>query len=125
MSWIVRNIDWVLIVAGLGTCSMLFQTLAPRAAWRAVFGEEAQGAVAEFVSRSWGVMIFGSGLLLIYAAWHPEVRLPILLYAIVGKFSFTLQVFAMRRFHRSLAMVLAFADLVIIALLSWYLLTTL
>jgi hypothetical protein len=122
MSWIVRNIDWVLIVAGVGTCSMLFQAIAPRAAWRAVFGEEAQGAVAEFISRSWGVMIFAAGLLLIYAAWHPEVRFPILLYAIVGKLSFTLQVFAMPRFYRRLAFVLALADLVIISLLSWYLL---
>jgi len=122
MSWIVRNIDWVLIVAGVGTCSMLFQALAPRAAWQTVFGEEAQGAVAEFISRSWGVMIFAAGLLLIYAAWHPEARFPILLYAIVGKLSFTLQVFAMPRFHRRLAFALALADLVIISLLAWYLL---
>jgi hypothetical protein len=122
MSWIVGNIEWVLVVAGLGTCSMLYQALAPRAAWRTVFGEEAQGAVAEFMARSWGVMIFSAGILLIYAAWHPETRFPILLYAIVGKLSFTLQVFATPRFHRRLAFVLALADLVIIALLGWYLL---
>jgi hypothetical protein len=121
MRWIVSNIDWILIVSGAATCSMLLQALAPRLAWRTVFGEEAQGFVAEFMARSWGVMIFAAGLLMIYAAWHSEARFPILLYAIVGKLSFTLQVFAAPRLYRRLAFVLAWADLVIIGLLGWYL----
>ena len=124
MRWIVQNIDWVLIVSGVLTCSMLSMALAPRFAMRATFGEVAEGPVADLIARSWGAMIFASGLMLIYAAWHEEVRLPILLYSIVGKLGFISLVLAEPRFHRPNALIAALGDLVIVALLSWYLLTT-
>jgi hypothetical protein len=113
MRWIVSNIDWILIVSGAATCSMLLQALAPRLAWRTVFGEEAKGLLAEFMARSWGVMIFAAGLLMIYAAWHSETRFPILLYAIVASLT---SPFSLRRAAAlpPSRFVLAWADLVII-----------
>jgi hypothetical protein len=121
--WIAAHVDWVLIVSGLLTCSMLLMALAPRVAMRSTFGEVAQGPVANLIARSWGAMIFASGLMLIYAAWHAEVRLPILLYSIVGKLGFIVLVLAEPRFRaRTNARVAVIADLAIVALLSWYLL---
>jgi hypothetical protein len=122
--WIVANIDWILIVAGLLTCSMISMALAPRFAMRSTFGEIAEGPVANLIARSWGAMIFASGLMLIYAAWHAEARLPILLYAIAGKLGFIALVLAEPRFRRSGALAAAAGDLVIVALLAWYLIAT-
>jgi hypothetical protein len=121
--WIAAHIDWVLIVSGLLTCSMLLMAVAPRVAMLSTFGEVAQGPVANLIARSWGAMIFASGLMLIYAAWHAEVRLPILLYSIAGKLGFIALVLAEPKFRaRTNARVAVIADLAIVALLSWYLL---
>jgi hypothetical protein len=121
MRWIVPNIDWVLIVSGVLTCSMILMALAPRFAMRSTFGEVAEGPVANLIARSWGAMIFASGLMLIYAAWHAEARLPILLYSIVGKLGFVGLVLAEPRFRRRSALIAALGDLIIVGLLSWYL----
>lgn len=121
MRWIVQNIDWVLIVSGVLTCSMLSMALAPRFAMRSTFGEVAEGPVANLIARSWGAMIFASGLMLIYAAWHEEARLPILLYSIVGQLGFILLVLAEPRLRHPSALIAAFGDVAIVALLSWYL----
>lgn len=122
MSWIAANIFWILNASGALTCSMLVMALAPRFAMRATFGEVADGPVANLIARSWGAMIFASGLMLIYAAWHAEARLPILLYSIAGKLGFVVLVLAEPRFRKRSALIAAGGDLVIVALLSWYLL---
>jgi hypothetical protein len=122
MSWIVQNIASVLIVSGVLTCSMLLMAVAPRFAMRSTFGEIAEGPVANLIARSWGAMIFASGLMLIYAAYHAEARLPVLLYSIVGKLGFIGLVLAERRFRRPSALIAAAGDLVIVGLLGWYLL---
>jgi hypothetical protein len=121
MSWIVRNIDWVLVVSGLATCSMLLMAAAPRFSMRFIFDEVAEGPVAALIARSWGAMIFASGVMLIYAAYHAEVRLPVLLYSIAGKLGFAALVFLTPAFRSRMAALLAVADLVIVTLLSWYL----
>ena len=124
MSWIVRNIDWVLILSGAATCSMLLMALAPHWAMRFIFGDVAEGPVAQLIARSWGAMIFASGLMLIYAALHPDVRLPVLLYSIAGKLGFVILVLANRDFRTGRAMPMAVGDLLIVVLLSWYLLAS-
>lgn len=119
--WIVENIWWVLVISGLLTCSMITMMLAPRFAMRSTFGEVAEGPVANLIARSWGAMIFATGLMLIYAAYHPEARLPILLYAIAGKLGFIVLALAEPRI-RAKAMAVVLADSVMVALLGWYLL---
>jgi pimeloyl-ACP methyl ester carboxylesterase len=120
--WIVENIWWVLVISGLLTCSMITMMLAPRFAMLSTFGEIAEGPVANLIARSWGAMIFASGLMLIFAADHPETRLPILLYSIVGKLGFIGLVLAEPRIRRPSALVAVGGDLVIVTLLGWYLL---
>jgi len=122
--WIVHNIVWILVVSGLATCSMLLMAVAPRWAMRLVFGEAADGPVANLISRNWGEMIFASGLLLIYAAWHAETRLPILLFSIAGKLGFAGLVVAEPQFRRRQALPIALIDLVMVGLFAWYLVAT-
>ncbi len=121
MSWIDANIFWVLIASGALTCSMLTMALAPRWAVRFTFGEEIASASGLLIARSWGAMIFASGLMLLYAAYHPEVRLPILLYSIVGKLFFVVLILGNANFRRR-AFATVLGDMTIVALLSWYML---
>lgn len=122
MNWIDTNISWILFISGALTCSMLVQALAPRFAVHFIFGEEISGAAALLIARSWGAMVFVSGLLLIASAYHPEFRLPVLLNAIAGKLGFALLVFAAgRRYRARPAFAMALADLVMVALFAWYL----
>jgi hypothetical protein len=118
--WIIANSGAVLVVSGLLTCSMLLMAVAPRLAMRLTFGEDVAGPVANLLARSWGAMIFASGLMLLYAAWHAEARLPILLYSIAGKLGFIALVLAEPRVRKR-ALPAAIADLAIVVLLSWYL----
>jgi hypothetical protein len=124
MDWILNNIEPVLIVSGALTFSMALMMVAPRLVSRFIFGEEAQGRVGDLISRSWGEMVAASGLMLIYAGYHAEVRLPILLYSIVGKTGFIVLVLANSdRFRRQRAMLAVVADGVMVALFAWYLAT--
>ena len=123
MSWIGANIALVLVVSGVLTCSMLLMAISPARAMRSTFGEVETGPVTSLIARSWGLMIFASGLLLIYAAYHAEARLPILLYSIAGKLGFIGLVLAEPRFRRPNTLIAAGGDLVIVALMSWYLVT--
>ncbi|MBI3678300.1 MAG: hypothetical protein HY243_16950 [Proteobacteria bacterium] len=123
MGWIVDNIRWILILSGVLTCSMLVMAVAPRYANRVIFGEEISHASHGLVSRSWGAMIFASGLMLIYAAYYAEARLPILLYSIAGKLGFVVLVLSKPHFRKQRAFTMALGDLVIVALLAWYLIS--
>ena len=121
MSLIDQNIFWILIVSGLATCSMFAMALAPRWTVRYLFEEDLTVPSSLLIARSWGAMIFASGLMLIYAAYHPEVRLPVLLYSIAGKLGFVFLTVGNGRYARRPAMVAAAGDVLIALLLAWYL----
>ena len=74
MSWIVRNIQWLMVVSGVLTLTMIFAVIAPEAALMSTFGEGLGGPVADVVVRNWGALIGLMGAMLIYAAWKPELR---------------------------------------------------
>jgi hypothetical protein len=123
MSWIVTNMDWVLIVCGALTATMLLPMIAPRFAFKHMFGEVAEGPLGELLTRSWGQMIFATGLLLIYAAHHEQARLPILVFASFTKLTFAALVLSNGgRYGRKLAMPIAVGDLSMVGLFVWYLL---
>jgi hypothetical protein len=115
--------DWVLIVCGALTATMLFPMIAPRFAFKYMFGEVADGPLGELVTRNWGQMICATGLLLIYAAYHEEARLPILVFASFTKLTFASLVISNGgRYARKLAMQVAVGDLIMVGLFVWYLL---
>ena len=122
--WIDHNIGWVLEISGLATCSMLLYALAPRMVHEFIFGADVTDSFVILALRSWGIMIFGSGALLVYAAYHPEIRDAIMLYSIAGKSSFIIPVlFDSGRLTRKPAFPMALADVVMVALFAWYLLS--
>ena len=123
MSWIVVHMDRVLIVCGALTATMLFPMIAPRIAFKTMFGEAAQGSLGELLMRNWGQMIAATGFLLIYAAYHEEARLPILVFASITKLTFASLVISNGgRYVKKMAMQIAVGDLIMVLLFLWYLL---
>lgn len=94
MAFIADNIFWILFVSGVVTSSMLAAVVAPRAVFEQFFGTALDGPLGNAIMRNWGLVIGMSGLLLIYAAYDETVRTPIMLFSIVGKLFFSVQVFA-------------------------------
>jgi hypothetical protein len=74
MNIIMTNIKWIMVIAGLLTCSMIFAVFAPQAALISMFGEALTEPLAQVVVRSWGFLIFLMGVLLIYGAFKPVYR---------------------------------------------------
>ncbi|MDW3098229.1 MAG: hypothetical protein R8J41_09045 [Alphaproteobacteria bacterium] len=94
MAFIADNIFWILLVSGVITSSMLVAVVAPRLVFQQFFGTILDGPLGNAIMRNWGLVIGMSGLLLIYAAYDETVRIPIMLFSIVGKVFFSMQVFA-------------------------------
>ena len=88
MNWITRHIKAIMLVSGLLTCTMFYAALAPQAALDASFGDALHGPLAEIIVRNWGVLITLIGALLIYGAFVPASRTPILLVAGASKLAF-------------------------------------
>jgi len=122
MIWIENNIGWILVVSGILTSVALLQAVAPRFGMMNLFGEEVIPSSALLIIRSWGAMIFVSGLSLIYAANHSEQRLPILFYSITVKLGIAGLVFAGgARYRKRQIFKIAAADFVMALLFVWYL----
>jgi hypothetical protein len=124
MTWIGRNIKWVMLVSGGLTTTMLYAAVAPQAALQSTFGETLSGPVAEVVVRNWGALIAIVGGMLIYGAFHERER-PIAL--VVGGASKAIFIGLLlsqgTRFLAKSGLVIA-VDLTMIALFVWYLLST-
>lgn len=88
MNIITTNIKWIMVVAGLLTCSMIFAVFAPQTALISMFGEALTEPLAQVVVRSWGFLIFLMGTLLIYGAYKPVHRNLVLVITSISKIAF-------------------------------------
>ena len=82
---ISSNISTILLLTGLVTMLPLLQFLFPAAFLKLLNKIEIRDEVGLFFARHWGMMAFVVGGLLVYAAGHPEVRLPIVSAALIEK----------------------------------------
>ena len=74
MSWIVRNIRWIMVTSGALTSTMIYAAIAPQAALQSTFGAALEGPHAEIVVRNWGALIALVGAMLLYGAFNQPVR---------------------------------------------------
>ena len=82
------SIEWILIISGLltagaGVVALLF----PHFQLRSTFGVENPAGIAVFFVRHWGALIFVVGYLIIYSAFAPAIRVPVLIAAAIEKFA--------------------------------------
>jgi hypothetical protein len=85
---IMTNIKWIMNIAGLLICSIIFAVFAPDAALISMFGEALTQPLAQVVVRSWGFLIFLISALLMYGAYKPEYRNLALVFSSVSKIAF-------------------------------------
>ena len=85
---IESNIGIILYVTGAATASMLLQFAAPRLFVQNFNKVELRDPDALFFARGAGLAIGMLGILLIWAAGNPALRVPVMTVAIIGKSAF-------------------------------------
>lgn len=80
-----QYIKWIMVIAGVLTCSLIFTFIAPQSAMQSMFGETLVGPTAEIVVRNWAVLITLVGVMLIYGAFVQPVRNFVLVIATIHK----------------------------------------
>jgi len=121
VNWIVGKMKWIMLLAGVLTCTMLYAAVAPQAALRATFGETLEGPLAEIVVRNWGALITLVGAMLIYGAFNPASRPLVLTVAGISKLVFIGLVLAQGSKYLGTTGVALGIDLVIVTLFALYL----
>jgi hypothetical protein len=87
-------IEWILIISGLITAVVsLGALLFPHFQLRSTYEVENPASITVFFVMHWGVMAFVIGCLIIYSAYTPAIRVPVLIAAAFEKFAFGLLVF--------------------------------
>ncbi len=126
MAILVDNMQWVLLVCGLLTFSMIQGVVAPRFTMRAYFGDAPDSPASDALVRSWSSLVAFSGLFLIYAAFVPEVRPAALTVVGAGKLFFVLLLLSQpKRFFRGQAVTAIILDSLMVILFAAYLAVTL
>jgi len=76
---LTASIGWILIVSGLVTAGGgLAALFLPKLFLRLGLGDESPTNSALFFVRHWGVLIVAVGVLIVYSAYFPAIRLPVL-----------------------------------------------
>jgi len=104
------QIELVLLITGLITAGAMALCLAPATMMKMMFGQAPADALGLLIARHWGLLICLVGGLLVYAAYHAEIRAPTLIFAITEKAVFALGVFISPCRRRPTAVVMALAD---------------
>ncbi len=114
------HIQLILMVTGVITAGAFGIFLAPATLLRWVFGEVRPSAVGLMVTRHWGLLVAGVGVLLVHAALHPAVRPPILAFAVIEKLVIGALILGTSLRRHRLAAFIAVADLLMALLYVLY-----
>lgn len=125
MTAIVAHIKWIMLAAGILTCTMLYAAIAPQASLRGSFGETLDGPLADIVVRNWGALIGLIGAMLIYGAFRPPIRPLVLTIAGASKLVFIALVLAQgTRFLGQQVAVALVVDATMVVLFAVYLIAS-
>lgn len=109
------------MITGIATASVVFAFFAPAALLNQLFAEAPSDAVSLAVTRHWALLVFCIGGLIIYAAYRPEVRKPVLAAAILEKIALVLGILLLPLPLKSGAYGVAASDATFTALYLLYL----
>jgi hypothetical protein len=118
---IAAHIEVILVITGLLTAGVLVISVAPARAMKMLFGQAPSDVLSLFIVRHWGLLVCLVGVLLIYAAYHAEIRTPTLIVAIVEKVALVLGILASPFRQRPMALGMAIADAGMSAVYAAYL----
>lgn len=75
-------IRWLLIITGVFTAGSVGVFLQPVKQVALIYGENLTGTAVTMLVRHWGLLITGSGILLIFAAFSPSLRFPVMMLSV-------------------------------------------
>jgi hypothetical protein len=107
---LAAQIELILLITGVATTGALVLLLAPTTMMRLLFWQAPSDGLSLLIVRHWGLVVGLIGALLIYAAYHAEIRVPTLIVAIVEKVAFAVGVFLLPFGRRPAVLVMALAD---------------
>jgi hypothetical protein len=107
---LAAHIELILLITGLATAGALALFLAPVTMMNMLFGQAPADALSLIIARHWGLLVCLVGALLVYSAYHAEIRVPTMVVAIVEKAAFALGVFITPFRRRRAVLVMALAD---------------
>lgn len=107
---LAAHIQLILLITGIITAGLLVVFVAPAPVMKLLFGQAPSDSLSHFVARHWGLLVCLVGALLIYAAYHPEVRVPILIVAIIEKVALVIGLLMLPFRRRPTALAVALAD---------------
>ena len=91
---LASSIGWILIVSGIVTAvAGLGAFLATGPLLRLAFGVDRPEPATMFFARHWGVLILAVGVLVVYSAYVPAARLPVLVAGSVEKAAIVVLIF--------------------------------
>ena len=85
---IAEYIQLILLVSGVATMGPIVQFFAPRPLLKLLYGVETSEPATLLLARHWGLLIFLVGALLVYSAYDPSMRDPVLVVASLEKIAF-------------------------------------
>ena len=88
MNWIVARIKWLMLVAGVLTCSAFYAAVRPEEAVDFLFGRSLESAFSQLIVSDWAALVGLMGAMLVYAAFFPRVRMLAITVAGSGKLAF-------------------------------------
>jgi hypothetical protein len=118
---IAAHIQLVLIVTGAATALALGQFVAPSRLLRLVYGKAPTDAAGLMLARQWGLLVCGVGILLIYAAFYPPLRVPVMIFAVVEKVALGASILGTALRQQGPAAAIAVGDLLIALVYVLYL----
>jgi hypothetical protein len=118
---LAAHIELILLLTGLATTGALVLFLVPVTMMKMLFGQAPSDSLSLLIVRHWGLLICLVGILLMYAAYHAELRVPTLIVTVVEKVAFALGVFLSPFRRRPTVLVLALADAGMAAVYMLYL----
>jgi hypothetical protein len=125
MEVLIANIQWIMVVAGMLTLSLLLALVSPKSALTSTFGETLDGPLADIIVRNWGGLIAIMGGMLLYGAIHAPSRPLVLVAAGLSKLIFISLVLVHRdRYFKGGARSAVVVDLVLVVLFAAYLVGT-
>ncbi|MBV8221769.1 MAG: hypothetical protein JO293_00235 [Candidatus Eremiobacteraeota bacterium] len=99
-----------LLITGVLTAGAVIVAIAPAPALKLLFGAERIDALLWLIARHWGLLVSLVGGLLIYAAYHPDVRAPVMIVGIAEKLAIGALIFGSRFRTKPGAAIVATAD---------------
>lgn len=109
---IAANLNILLVVTGVLTLGAALLFFTPDLILKVVFGVSSPDKVTRLVVRHWGLVVALVGALLVYAGYHPDLRVPVMVIAVIEKLALAGLVLGSSLRRRRLLVIAVAADVV-------------